>query len=177
MNKDGVILRIRTKDGKILRITLPQEIYRSIAFPRFLRNLATIASNRSGRRYAERKKPVDGRATLYRRLYGRLYRQGHPLKKLLPLAARTLDERDLEVVTRSLMRDKKKPELTWPDFDVAICHLDAVGALADCSDREASGHVTSYLHKLGIPSNLTPDAYRKRRERLQRIGVKLGPDK
>src|SRR5262249_632189 len=186
MNKDGstaaaagksrlalTTLRIMSKEGRILRITLPREI--SIACgssPRLLRNLATIASNRSGRSLPK----ADGRATLR---YRRLYRLGFPLNKLLPLAAKTLDRWDFDVLARSCVREmnEKKAEITWPDFDVAICFLDAAGALSDCTAEAAAKHVTSFLHKHGIPQNLTADAYRKRVKRLRSIGVRLGPDK
>jgi hypothetical protein len=170
MNKDGGILRIRTKEGRILRIALPDEICRNGISPLFLRNLATIASNRSGRSRA------DGRAT---HRYRRLYLRGVPLNKLLPLAAKRLDKRDFEVLTRSCVREmnEKRPNIAWPDIDAAICYLDDAGTLAHCSAREAAERVTAFLQRHGLNHNLSSDVYRKRRERLQRIGVKLGPDK
>jgi YD repeat-containing protein len=178
MNKDGstaaeddkirsapTILRVRTKESRILRITLPDEIIARGISSRFLRNLATIASSRSGRSHA------DGHRAGH--LYHRLYRQGQPLKKLLPLAAKILHEEELEVVTRSLMRDKKKAEIGWPDIDVVICFLDDAGTLAHCSAEAAAEHVTSYLHDHGVPWHLRADAYRKRVERLRRDGIKF----
>jgi hypothetical protein len=180
MKQDASILRIRTKEGRILRITLPREIYGSVGrgiSPRFLRNLTTIASIRSNRSIAK----ADGRAT---HRYRRLYRRGFPLNKLLALAAKTLNERDFEAVTRSCVRemnDKKKAEIDWPDIDVVICFLDAVGALTDCSASEASKRISSYLRDHGVgyqlALGLAAEAYRKRRQRLRRDGVKLGPDK
>ena len=181
MNKDGsapaevdksrsalTILRIRTKDGRLHRITLPDEICRNIS-PQFLRHLAKIASCRSGQSQA------DGRAAAAHP-YRRLYRLGFPLKKLLRSATETFDNRELEIVTTSLAReinDRKTAEIDWPDFDVAICHLAAVGRLASCTAEEAAKRVTDFLQGQGVPWNLTADAYRQRVKRLRRIGVKL----
>jgi hypothetical protein len=181
MNEGDTILRIRTKEGTILRITLPCEIYRRMLIdsphgipPLFLRNLVTLASNRSARSIDK----ADGRGTHF---YRRLYRRGFPLNKLLPLVAKTLDKKDFEAVTRSLVREmnnKKKAE-NGPDIvDVAICYLDDAGTLVDCIASEGADRVTSFLQKkLGVPYKLEPDTYRKRVERLRGRGVKLGSDK
>ena len=182
MNKDGsapaevdksrsalTILCIRTKDGRIHRITLPDEIYRSIS-SQFLRNLAKIASSRTDRSDA------DGRAA---HRYARLYRRGFPLKILLRSAAETLEERDCKVVIRSLareMNDRKKSEkaeIDWPDVDVAICYLDAMGELAGCTAEEGAKRLTDFLHSHGFESGLSGDSYRQRVKRLRRDGVRF----
>jgi len=87
------------------------------------------------------------------------------------MAAEALDEKNLEVLIKSLSRASKNE--TAPQIDFAICVLDDDGTVADCSDSKAKDRVTAYLRKNGMRDSLSTEGFRKRVKRLQHIGVQL----
>ena len=174
------------------KLTLSRETHRwlLVNFPlcsdRFIENLLIIGLNRAGVNVRQlraaanddtRKKKAlkSGRSAQKERcflLY--LYHSGPlRLKPLVEIARKTLDEKNLELFLKSLFR-KKKAGKTEVDIDVAICYLDDTEKLTQLISSDASKRVSSYLQQRGgVPYQFSAGAYRKRIERLLRIGVKL----
>jgi hypothetical protein len=140
------------KSGSI-RVNVPRGIS-----ARFVRNALRIG--------LEKIHSGDGRekwtAKDHRRSLLFLARAGMPLKALLRSADKNLDERNLWILVRSLARKRNGKKRGIPD-EIAIICLDAQGKLTGSAKADSA--------LLGV----SPDAYRKKVERLRKIGVRLGP--
>ena len=167
------------------KITLSRETRRRLLvnFPlcsdRFIENFLIIGFNRFGydvkRIIAGDTRAAKRRSAKFERcLLLDSYYSGHlRLKPLLKIASKTFDEKNLELFLKSLSR-KKKARKTEVDIDAAICYLDDTEKLTLRTSEDASKRVSSYLQQRGgVPYQFSADAYRKRIERLLRIGVKL----
>jgi hypothetical protein len=137
---------------------------------RLMRNVATIALH-----HAERAQSIP-------HFYRRLYRRGLRGTTIVQMASEILNERNSEIVIKDLGREIGNRAIKLPEIDVVICLLDDAGTLTNCTMSKASELVSSWVRQhlpqeeYGINYKLKPEAYRKRVERLRRIGVKLASD-
>jgi hypothetical protein len=129
----------------------------------FLRKFQTIAHSHRRRFKNENE----------RLLY--FYRAGFDEESIFKAALETLDKKNREILLRSMAREtENRNRKVSPDVDVTICWLHHTGILAHCSAKEAIKRITEFLRDHGFSGMFTPltlVSYRRRVQRLRRLGV------
>jgi hypothetical protein len=103
------------------------------------------------------------------------YRAGFDEESIFKAALETLDKKNREILLRSMAREtENRNRKVSPDVDVTICWLHHTGILAHCSAKEAIKRITEFLRDHGFSGMFTPltlVSYRRRVQRLRRLGV------